>query len=97
MATSIQKIKGVDWRKKVGFIEKNDAFNELYEEGSGMDKYYDVENKKGELLGKIFFWKKWKKWIWEQEQDIIMTYDCLQDVVDFLKEIKQEKPQLYSD
>lgn len=93
---SIDKIKGTDWRKKAGFIDKNDAFNEVYEEGSGMDRYWDVENKKGELLGRIIYWKPWKKWVWEQEEDIIMSEICLQDVASFLKEIKEEKPKRFN-
>ena len=87
---STDKIKGTIWKKRCGFIEKNDAFDEIYEEDSDVKKYWDIENKKEELLGKIYYWKKWKKWVFEQEHHVIMTYDCLQEVTDFLKEIKNE-------
>lgn len=94
---SIHKLLGTDFRKHCGFTKKNDAFNEVYPEGLGYDKYWDVENKKGELLGVIEYFKKFKKWTWEQGENIVMTWDCLQEVVDFLKEIKDESPIMFEE
>jgi len=48
--------------------------------------YYD-----GEELGYIEYYKKWKKWVWNQIEDIIMSESCLQNVIDKLKELENEK------
>lgn len=56
--------------------------------------FFHVYSKKGQFLGSlgnISYYKTWKKWVWEQESDIVMSYDCLQEVVDFIK--KKEKKQ----
>ena len=54
-----------------------------YDDGT---TYWEVWNKKNEELGFVFYNKKWKKWVWEQGMSIIMSWDCLQEVVDFMKQ-----------
>lgn len=49
---------------------------------------YDVSNKRGDILGFINYHAKWKCWVWEQEPDIIMSSDCLKQVVEFMESIK---------
>ena len=34
-----------------------------------------------EQLGFIDFYKPWKKWVWNQEEDIIMSESCIKDVL----------------
>ena len=34
-----------------------------------------------EELGFIEFYKPWKKWVWNQNKDIIMSLSCLEEVV----------------
>ena len=46
---------------------------------------YNVFTHKDEL-GEIFFHTKWKKWVWEQNQDIIMSRGCLEKVIKFMEE-----------
>ncbi len=46
---------------------------------------YDTHNKKGEHLGTLVYEKQWKKWVWEQELCIMMSSNCLQGIVDFMK------------
>lgn len=43
---------------------------------------------KGEELGFIEYYKKWKKWVWNQREDIIMSLNCLKSVVDALEELE---------
>ena len=48
-----------------------------------------VYNKDEEELGVIYYYKKWKKWVWEQNIDIIMSQDCLEEVIDFMNNLKK--------
>ena len=51
--------------------------------------FYKVYNiKKSEFLGDIQYYKNWKKWIWAQDIGVMMSWDCLQEVVDFMKTIQ---------
>ena len=34
----------------------------------------------GTELGKVFYYDTWKKWVWEQNEDIIMSIKCLEKV-----------------
>ena len=52
------------------------------------DGWIEVANKKLELLGVIYYYKKWKKYVWEQCPEIIMAEDCLDKVNGIIKEIK---------
>lgn len=52
----------------------------------------EVSNKKGDILGYISYYKKWKCYVWEQMEDVIMSEDCLEEVVKKMKEKKNEKP-----
>lgn len=47
---------------------------------------YFVVNKSEEILGKVIFYNKWRQYVWEQKVDIVMSHDCLQEVVDFIKD-----------
>lgn len=59
----------------------------VFEKAKTLKDTYFVRNKKGEYLGDISFDLKWKRWVWEQEAYIIMSRECLQEVVDFMKEL----------
>lgn len=50
-----------------------------------MDGWYDVYNKKNEHLGIIEFRDDWKCWVWGQNSSTDMSWDCLQEVVNFMK------------
>lgn len=47
---------------------------------------YTVFNKKGGELGTIYFHKPWKCLVWQQEEDIMMSASCLEEVIKFMKE-----------
>ncbi len=49
-----------------------------------------VMNKKNELLGRISWDKNWKCHVWEQEENIIMSADCLEQIVTKLKELDRD-------
>lgn len=44
-----------------------------------------------EELGFIEYYKKWKKWVWNQGKDIIMSLNCLEEIGKKLKELKNGK------
>jgi hypothetical protein len=54
------------------------------------DGWTEVANKKLELLGIIYYYKKWKKYVWEQCPEIIMTDDCLEKVKGIIEIIKKK-------
>jgi len=46
-----------------------------------------VYNKKHEQLGEIFWEKKWKEYVWEQREEIIMSADCLRNIIKKIGEL----------
>lgn len=56
-----------------------------------LDGWYDVYYKRtNEWIGVIEFDTGWKKWVWKQHEDIQMSWDCLLEVVDFIKGINKK-------
>jgi len=53
-------------------------------------RVWQVFNKHYDQLGIICFSPQWKCHVWEQEDSIDMSWDCLQQVVDKLKELDKE-------
>lgn len=50
---------------------------------------YDVISKKtGELLGGIARCSDWKKWVFITSDEFVFDAECLQDIVNFIKELK---------
>jgi len=52
-----------------------------------VDDVVFVTNNKSDLLGSIEWSKDWKCYVWYQQHDIMMSSDCLQQVVNKLKEL----------
>lgn len=50
----------------------------------------EVWNKK-EQLGDIYYDKKWKCYVWEQLEGIIMSHDCLLQVLSKIDELDRDK------
>ncbi|KKL09241.1 hypothetical protein LCGC14_2567770 [marine sediment metagenome] len=42
-------------------------------------------------LGYLEYWRPWKKWVWNQMEDIVMSIDCLQNVIDKLRALEVQK------
>lgn len=61
--------------------------------GEHSDGWIEVANDKMELLGVLYYYKKWKTYVWEQCPGIIMSVgeknDCLEKVQGIAKEIKK--------
>lgn len=43
---------------------------------------------KGEELGFIEYYENWKKWVWNQGEDIMMSEDCLRSTLNKLVELE---------
>ena len=54
----------------VKFIQDKDETEELV---------FDVENKSGERLGKIYYYSKWRKFIFDSES-CFYDSDCLEEI-----------------
>lgn len=49
-------------------------------------------NKSGDLLSKIFYYKPWKEYCFTQSvQGIVFNDGCLVDTIDFIKQLNKEK------
>lgn len=44
----------------------------------------------GEELGYLKYWKPWKKWVWSQNEYIIMSESCLKKVLEKLKRLEKK-------
>lgn len=52
---------------------------------------YTVLNDIPVSLGEIRWWSGWRKYVWFQGEDVIMSHDCLQEVVDFIRKLMMER------
>lgn len=83
-----KRYMGADWIigiKRIGnlmYLDNNEGFIEV------------ANQKECELLGVLYYYKKWKSYIWEQCPGIMMSVgeknDCLEKVREIVKEIKEE-------
>ena len=65
--------------------KKKFKWNQFEGIGDGLDWYAHYGN---EELGFIEYWKPWKKFVWNQHQDIIMSLSCMEEVIKKLKELE---------
>jgi hypothetical protein len=78
---SIHKAIGTEWKKHVGFTKHRHL-----EKVKGFDSWhYEVYNRKDELLGHIAYDRGWKCFVWVQFDEVVMSIDCLQEVLNFMK------------
>ena len=53
--------------------------------------FHNVINSDNELLGNIYYFKKWKCYIWEQNDGIVMSLSCLLELTDYMKKLEANK------
>ena len=58
----------------------------VYDKGKLGTFYYAYYG--NEELGYIAYYSRWRKWVWEQTESIIMSYSCLKEVVKKLKQLE---------
>lgn len=49
--------------------------------------YRIVNIRSGDPLGLIEWYPPWRKWIAAFEEHVVWSYDCLKDVIDFMKSL----------
>lgn len=49
--------------------------------------YIEVCNGKDELLGIIYKFDKWNKWVWEQDIGVIMSLSCLKELNQYMEKL----------
>lgn len=69
------EIIGIERRGRLGFAVNTDG-------------YIEVCNDKDELLGIIYLYRPWNKYVWEQDIGVIMSGDCLVTINEKIKELK---------
>lgn len=64
----------------------------IYFEEDINGKFFRIKNKKTQKdLGYIYYYKNWKQYIFTQaDEGIIFSWDCLQDIISFIKDKNQE-------
>ena len=50
--------------------------------------YECVNNRHGDILGKVTYEYSWKQYIFEPEPDTTFSVDCLQDIIHFIGQLK---------
>jgi len=57
------------------------------------EKHIEIKNKKTKsLLGYIYYYNQWRQYIFTQaDGGIIFSQDCLQDIVEYIKKLEEEK------
>ncbi|OGM01687.1 hypothetical protein A3K72_00705 [Candidatus Woesearchaeota archaeon RBG_13_36_6] len=52
---------------------------------------YKITNRKKEYLGYLKYYKSWKCWIFVPMYDCIFSADCMQEIIDYTKELTKVK------
>lgn len=76
-------------------MKKRLKFNKRKDEEFGI--HYGITNKRKEFLGFVYFYPKWEKWIFQPvglNDDLIFTWDCLQEIIDYMKELKVDEKSI---
>ena len=58
---------------------------------SDSDKVYDIINKNREELGKVYYYSRWRKYVFEPIADTFYDSKCLLEISDLIKELKKWK------
>ncbi len=53
-------------------------------EKAGVGRYH-IQDRLGDLIGKIRSYRRWKLWAFEAELGSIWSTSCLKDVIDFIE------------
>jgi hypothetical protein len=51
----------------------------------------EVYNRRGDWLGSIRYQGEWEEYVWSQQTDIIMSADCLKQIVNKLTEMNEKR------
>lgn len=55
-------------------------------------KVYEVfETRSGDMIGSIYWWGRWRQYVFEPDEGTIWSWDCLKAISDFIKELMEER------
>ena len=55
-------------------------------------KVYGVfETRTGDLIGTIYWWGRWRQYVFEPDEETIWSWDCLQTISEFIKKLMDER------
>ena len=71
-------------------------FLKIIKEDEELDRrdcyFHTITNQAEELLGYIIFFEQWKQWVYTTEDcydDIYLSEECLQQIIDYLKDLNK--------
>lgn len=64
-----------------------------WKEGSCNEYWYCINNKSGDRLGIVLFYKDWNQFVYSPSDGSIYSADCLEDIAEFLRELNKKKEQ----
>ena len=63
--------------KYIEITKEKDFFGDIW--------YLIKNNKSGKRLGTIDYEERWKQWVFMPGRGCIFSWDCLRDIIDFIK------------
>jgi hypothetical protein len=67
---------------------KHINFEEQLEKHNEKSWYLIKNNKSGDVLGKVYFYKPWKKYTVTFKEVAVFDEGCLKDIIDFIGQLK---------
>lgn len=55
----------------------------------GINAWCCRNNKSGDVLGWVEYYKRWKQWIFSAEPGTVFSIDCLADIQEFMKGLEK--------
>lgn len=74
--------------KKYKYITIKQTNQEIFE---GYPVYRIYNNKKGDQLGILSWYKPWKQYVFSSREKCVFNKSCLLDVLDFLNQIEKKE------
>lgn len=66
-------------------------FEKINENDADSDAEWDCKNNKSKcVLGIIEYYGRWKQYVFEAYGDCVFNVDCLNDIVDFMKQLPRK-------
>ncbi len=90
---SFKAIRDALYKKHKGMYKGVDIFATKYDNlwyAGNTSGFTEIANDKIELLGVIYFYKKWKKYIWEQSPRVMLAQNCMRKIDKIIDLIKKE-------
>jgi hypothetical protein len=71
-------------------------FHHEKKSASGKTDIYSVKNLSGQMLGGIFWYSQWRKYIFHSRDGISFDSKCLSEIVNFLNQLMEKRQNVIS-